>query len=79
MGKSENQPVGALAYVFRWKVFWRSMTIAAIVGCLLSTTNQLDVVLREPFTVRLAVKIGLNFLIPFVVASVSAALNRRTS
>ena len=74
--KAEDRAGSALAYVFSRRVLKKSLTIAGIVGCLLSTTNQMDVILREPMSARLALKIFLNFLIPFVVASVSATLNR---
>ena len=50
--------------------------IAAIVGCLLSIANQGDVLLSQPFSTRIGVKLFLNFLIPFTVSSVSAVLNR---
>ena len=76
MGKTEHQPIGALAYVFSRRVAGRSLAVAAIVGLILSLVNQGDVLLREPLTVGIAVKLFFNFLIPFAVASVSAALNR---
>ena len=76
MAKAKGGGPGALAYVFGWSVLKRSLAIAGVVGCLLSIANQLDVILREPLNPLLAVKIFLNFLIPFVVSSVSALLNR---
>ena len=66
----------ALGYVFSSSVVKRSLVIAAVVGTLLSATNQGDILLREPFSARVGVKIFLNFLIPFTVASVSALVNR---
>ena len=50
--------------------------LEAIVGCLLTIANQLDVLLAQPFTVRLGTKIFVNFVIPFAVSSTSTALNR---
>ena len=76
MAGAEIQKTAALRYVFSGAVFRRSLIIAAVVGCLLSITNQGDVLLREPFGVRIGIKIVLNFLIPFTVASVSALVNR---
>jgi len=67
---------GALAYAFSWEVARKSLVIAAVVGCLLSLANQGDVLLTQPFTARLGIKLFLNFLIPFTVSSVSAVLNR---
>ena len=65
-----------LRYMFDPPVFRRNCLVAAIVGCLLTVTNQLDVLLVHPFSVRLGTKILFNFLIPFGVSSTSAALNR---
>jgi hypothetical protein len=69
--------ISAWGYVSSWAVLKRSLTIAFIVGCLLSLTNQMDVILREPLNARLGAKIVMNFVIPFVVSSVSALLNRK--
>lgn len=67
----------ALRYAFSRSVLRRNLLIALVVGTLLSVANQLDVVLHEPMSARLGVKILFNFLIPFVVSSVSAVLNRK--
>jgi NADH:ubiquinone oxidoreductase subunit 6 (subunit J) len=63
--------------VFIPAVIGRNVLIALAVGCVLSATNQWDAIVREPPNARLGAKIFANFLIPFVVSSVSAALNRR--
>lgn len=65
-----------IRYVFTRKVFGRNCAIAAIVGCLLTLTNQLDVLIAQPFSFRLGTKIVFNFLIPFAVSSTSAFINR---
>lgn len=67
---------GALAYIFSRRVVRKSLILAAVVGTLLSLVNQADVLLRDGLTPRTAIKLFMNFLIPFAVASVSAALNR---
>ena len=72
----QSQP-GGIAYIFSREVFRRNCTIAAVVGCLLTTTNQLDVLLAQPFSFRLGTKILFNFLIPFAVSSTSALINRK--
>ena len=69
-------PAGALAYALSWNVARKSLTIAIVVGCLLSIANQGDVLLSQPFSTRIGVKLFLNFLIPFTVSSVRAVLNR---
>jgi hypothetical protein len=55
------------------------LTIAVVVGALLSVANQWDVLLRDPIGVGIGIKLFLNFLIPFTVASVSALLNRNST
>ena len=54
---------GALAYAPSWAVARKSLMIAAVVGCLLSIANQGDVLLSQPFTTRIGIKLFLNFLI----------------
>lgn len=67
----------ALRYVFSRAVFRRNCLLAAIVSCLLTLANHLDVLLAQPFSVRLGTKIFLNFLIPFLVSSTSAWIHRK--
>lgn len=68
---------GSIGYVFSREVFKRNCVLAAVVGCLLTIANQLDVLLAQPFSLRLGTKIFFNFLIPFVVSSTSALINRK--
>jgi hypothetical protein len=70
---------GVLAYIFSAAVLKRNVTIALIVGCVLSLANQYDLLLRTPMNTRLAAKIFFNFLVPFIVSSASAAANRKQS
>jgi hypothetical protein len=67
---------GALRYILSRSVARRSLMIAGVVGCLLSVTNQGDILLQQGLTPVVGFKIGMNFFIPFAVASVSALLNR---
>jgi hypothetical protein len=67
----------ALRYVFSPPVFRRNCLLAGVVGCLLTAANQLDVLLAQPFTVRLGTKILFNFLIPFIVSSTSAWIHSK--
>lgn len=76
MAVQEGSRPGALRYVFSGSVAKRSLAIAAVVGCLLSLTNQSDVLLRDGLTCAVSLKILMNFFIPFAVSSVSALLNR---
>ncbi|RMG54912.1 MAG: hypothetical protein D6723_03895 [Acidobacteria bacterium] len=76
MAEGRTPPPSALGYIFQRRVLKRNLLVALVVGCLLTVANQFDVILSEPFTMRLGVKIFFNFLIPFTVSSVSAAINR---
>ena len=76
MQKPKQRERAIFGFLLSWNVFKRSLLIALVVGCLLSLVNQLDVILREPLSARVATKIAMNFVIPFAVASVSALVNR---
>lgn len=54
---AQSQP-GGIAYIFSREVFRRNCVLAAIVGCLLTIANQLDVLLTQPFSIRLGSKIN---------------------
>lgn len=45
------------------------MTIAAVVGLVLTAINQLDVIVGGDATTATWVKSGMNFVVPFVVAN----------
>lgn len=47
----------------------RTALIALAVGSWLTLVNQADVLLSQPLTTLLLVKVALNFLTPFVVAN----------
>ena len=47
----------------------RTCLIAVVVGCVLTLINQLDVLLEGKATAFTAVKVGLNFCVPFVVSN----------
>lgn len=65
-----------IRFVFSRNVLRRNLLIALIVGCILSLANQYDVIGRTAVNARLVLKIFFNFLIPFIVSSASAAVNR---
>ena len=66
----------ALGFLCRGPVFGRNLTIALVVGSILSVANQLDVILRGNFSGAVLLKILFNFLVPFTVASVSCVVNQ---
>ncbi len=76
MAKIAGGNGSALPYVLRGRVLKRNILIALVVGCLLSLINQSDILISNPFTVLLGTKLLLNFLVPFVVSSLSSATNR---
>jgi len=51
----------------------RSVVTCLIVGAILTVINQGDRFLRGEFDGAMAWKIGLTFLVPFVVATISGA------
>lgn len=57
----------------------RTIAIAAIVGTVLFTINQLDVVLAGGLTARVAVKIGLTYVVPFGVSNYGLLVGRRVT
>jgi hypothetical protein len=66
----------ALRFLCRASVVRRNLTIALVVGLILSLVNQLDVILSGDLSGRVLLKIFFNFLVPFTVASVSCVVNR---
>ncbi len=76
-GENGQPKSSGFHFVFSREEFMRNGSLAVIVGCLLTITNQLDVLLTQRFTFRLGTKILFNFLIPFVVSCTSALMNRK--
>jgi hypothetical protein len=74
-----HDEISALRYIFTVEVMRRNALIAAVVGCVLTAANHWDALMREPPNAKLGAKIFANFLIPFIVSSTSAALNRRAA
>ena len=70
------EPDTAIRFLCRGPVLRRNLTIALIVGSILSIANQMDVILSGNFSGSVLLKILFNFLVPFTVASVSCVVNR---
>lgn len=62
-----------LVYWFRRETVRRGLTVAGVVGPILTIVNQYDVLLSLDFSTRLWMKVGLTFLIPYSVSSYSSA------
>ena len=68
--------MGAVRYALGWRVLKRDLLIALVVGSLLTLANQFDAISRGQIHAGLLLKICFNFVVPFVVSSVSAYANR---
>lgn len=75
-GQAGPGQLDALRYVLRKEVVRRCTFIAMVVGCVLTAANHYDALLFGPFNAKLAAKIAVNFIVPFVVSATSAAMNR---
>ncbi len=73
----DAKAINFISYVSGPRVLKRNLVIALIVGSLLTVANLYGVISRSPISTTLLVKICFNFVIPFVVSSVSAYANRR--
>jgi hypothetical protein len=56
----------------------RTLTIALIVGCILSIINQGDVIVHGDAT-GATLKVCLNFVVPFVVSNLGVLTDDRTA
>ena len=56
----------------------RTVRIALIVGTILTLINQADVLLRGDATPLTAVKIPLNYVVPFIVSNLGVISGART-
>jgi hypothetical protein len=62
-----------LHHWFRRETVTRALKVAGVVGPILTTINQYDVLLRLEFSPRLFAKMLLTFLVPYSVSSFSSA------
>jgi hypothetical protein len=77
-GQGERVPGSraAIAYCRRPEHLRRTVRIALVVGIVLTTINQLDVIVRGEATAVTWVKCGLNFVVPFVVSNLGLLSGR---
>jgi len=57
----------------------RTLTIALVVGCILSIINEGDVIVHGHATAATGLKIGLNFVVPFIVSNLGVLAGTRTA
>jgi hypothetical protein len=55
----------------------RTVRIALVVGTILTLINQADVILSGDATGLTALKIGLNFCVPFIVSNLGLLAGKR--
>lgn len=67
---------GLLSYALRRPVLGRNACLALFVGTVLVTVNLSGRIAEEGWTSELAFRAAFNYLIPFLVATSSAAMNR---
>jgi hypothetical protein len=73
---SKGRLVAAFHYALAPAVLRKNLVVAAIVGTLLTIVNQADTLASSPLDSLLITKVFFNYLIPLVVSSTGAALNR---
>jgi hypothetical protein len=66
----------AVAYCGRREHLRRTLWIALVVGIVLTSINQLDVILRGDATGITWVKCGMNFAVPFIVSNLGLLSGR---
>ncbi len=57
----------------------KTLRIALVVGCVLTLINQGDVLAHGDATALTGVKIGLNFVVPFVVSNLGVLAGDRSA
>jgi hypothetical protein len=67
----------ALRIVFRREHLRRTVTIALVVGTILTLINQLDVILKGDATVLTWLKCALNYCVPFIVSNLGLLAGKR--
>jgi hypothetical protein len=68
----------AIAYCLRREHLRRTLRIALVVGIVLTSINQLDVIVRGGATTVTWIKCGLNFVVPFIVSNLGLLSGRRS-
>jgi hypothetical protein len=67
----------ALRICFRREHLRRTITIALVVGTILTLINQLDVIVKGDADTLTWVKCGLNFCVPFIVSNLGLLAGKR--
>lgn len=65
-----------LAYCATSQHLRRTVVIAIVVGTILTVVNQVDVIIAGNATAFTAVKIAVNYLVPFIVSNLGLLAGR---
>jgi hypothetical protein len=75
---AQREPVrDALGICLRREHLRRTLTIAVVVGTILTAINQADVIARGDATSTTLAKAALNYLVPFVVSNLGLLAGKR--
>jgi hypothetical protein len=66
----------AVTYCGRREHLGRTLRIALVVGIVLTSINQLDVILGGEATAATWIKCGMNFVVPFIVSNLGLLSGR---
>jgi hypothetical protein len=66
-----TRPVEAVALVLRGRTARVAVPVAAVVGTVISVVNQADVLINGQASGITWVRIAVNYLVPYIVASVA--------
>jgi hypothetical protein len=77
-GAGEHGWRAALAYCLEGEHLRRTIRIALVVGIVLTSINQLDVMLGGGATAVTWLKCGMNFVVPFIVSNLGLLSGRRS-
>jgi hypothetical protein len=78
-GRLRHRPLEIIAPCLERPNLRRTGTIAVVVGCVLTLINQGDVLIEGHASARTAVKIVLNYCVPFVVSNLGVITGTRTT
>lgn len=72
-----SRPGQAVALVLRGRTAHTALPIALVVGIVLSAVNQGYLIADGPATAGTWIRVAVNFLVPYVVASIGCLSGRR--
>jgi hypothetical protein len=67
----------ALQIILRPEHLRRTLTIALVVGSILTAINHADVIIRGDATSTTVAKAALNYLVPFIVSNLGLLVGAR--